>query len=202
MKKTLFLLALPLLIETVTSCCNCDDPDTINYSHCTIESINGHFKNQHFESTEADQIPADEFGLALTIRSSSRTCQHPSTSFFPSAYATSPCECVEFNYSARDKVDSIAITALTDFDASIQKGDNMLAYFGIQNGVEYNHITPHSFSYEFNKNYVYESVPFKYAVYLKLLYPPTNDSKQQFEVFVRLTDGRTITTITTPVQLI
>lgn len=194
-KKVVFILLTGLVISIIDSCCGgCDIMDNFYYSISDFSAI--HIDNsgkKPVEITTADKTVLKEaYGIRLTFTSKQTDASLlPHVSLIPSAYALScePCD----TWHAKDSVISVHITTMNDFDDRHPAGSDVSEYFRVKENNSYLTLDKY-----FATNYKFRS---SHCVDCLLMTAPAITGEHQFQTEARLSDGRTLTSLTTPIML-
>jgi hypothetical protein len=131
-QKTIIILIVVSALKLMTSCifrCDCPNPEevefTLNTSHISLIDNAGPYPDYHTDSdslssraigfniTLSDSTMADEYYAALPDK-----CKHTAPIFIKGAYAWS-CDCVYWEFKAKQKLKTIRLIALTDFNQEL-----------------------------------------------------------------------------------
>ncbi|MFK7758087.1 MAG: DUF5034 domain-containing protein [Flavobacteriales bacterium] len=199
--KILLVLLLPFIAEVFISCCDCEEPLEIKYSHCSIGTRLLDLAGvDPVVVTEPEFIVASSFGIELTLERSESTCFYAPSEFslFSEAHATS-CDCQDFDSKPRETVSDIRVYTLVDFNEEFIMGDDISSLFIERkfNGSTLGLITAideiiYDYSFTNYENYVMDLV---------LTTSPDTQADFQFRVEVELSDGRVLEMFTPVVFL-
>jgi hypothetical protein len=207
MKKKLIILFLLLvpIIGVFYSCCDCKPPVPASYSHKTLLLKNLDNNGKWAVETDSLQINKNAYGIRfyLTREKDIIACERQINSIFiQSAYAFSVPDCYDYIYSATDRIVSIKIFTLNDFDNQHSGNSDITDYFRVAQ--TYSNVDEFlktlNYSYEWNE---FETFPWKNLIFdLMLMVAPTATNNQQFKVQVELSDGRILEQQTTEIKLL
>lgn len=132
LRKTLLILIAVSVLKLMTSClfrCDCDDPEEIefalNTSHISLIDNAGYYPDYHptsdtvssraigFDITLSDNTLIDQYYTALPAK-----CEQTAPIFIKGAYAWS-CDCVFWEFKAKQKLKAIRMVALADFNQDL-----------------------------------------------------------------------------------
>jgi hypothetical protein len=197
-------MLVPITSVLFHSCCNCDvETQHENYSHKAIFLKNLDNSGEKAIESESLQLNKNAYGIRLNLVREKvviARAKQINSFFIQSAYATS-CECPpEFLYFPNDSIVSIKIFTVNKFDNQHSENSDITDFFiiaGSFSTVE---------SYVANMNYTYAD-DFEYwgqelQLDLLLMTAPTANNKQQFEIQVTLSDGRTLKQQTPEIELL
>ncbi|MBN1768794.1 MAG: hypothetical protein JW842_09815 [Prolixibacteraceae bacterium] len=131
-RKTIFIITTVLALKLLVSCifrCDCDDPEEIefalNTSHISLIDNAGYYPDYH---TTSDTVSSRAIGFDITLSDSIITgqyftalptkCEQTAPIFIKGAYAWS-CDCVFWEFKAKQKIKAIRMIALTDFNQDL-----------------------------------------------------------------------------------
>ncbi|MFK7758267.1 MAG: DUF5034 domain-containing protein [Flavobacteriales bacterium] len=194
--RIILLLLLPFLAEVFISCCDCEDPVEITYSHCALATRLLDLSSGEPVVEEAPEfIVANSFGIEVTLERSEEVCLWNSNKFslFTEASALT-CDCQDFDTTPRETVTDLRVITLTDFNEDFTFGDDVSPLFLERkfNGTTLGLITATDeiiYDYSFTQ---YED----YVMDLVLTQAPELQGDYQFRVEVELSDGRVLEVIT------
>jgi thiol-disulfide isomerase/thioredoxin len=132
LRKTIFAITTVLALKLLASCifrCDCDEPEeigfNINTSHITLIDNAGPYPDYH---TNSDSLSSRAIGFDITLADSTMIdmyytslppkCKHAAPIFIKGAYAWS-CDCVFWEFKAKQKLKTIRMIALTDFNQDL-----------------------------------------------------------------------------------
>ena len=217
MKKrliVLFFLLVPIASALFYSCrCPNIERQYRVFSHKTLSLRN--LDNSGREAVESDalQLNKNAFGIRLVLEreviSTSTTPpsrgKQANSVFIQSAYAFSWNCLPPFTYSANDKIESMKIFSINDFDNQRPANSDITdlfrvtrSFFTIENFVA-NHIR---YEYPADSESDFDRWIRELRIDLLLMTPPTANNKHQFEIQVALSDGRVLKQQTTEIELI
>jgi len=142
-RRVAVILMIPLVIELVIACCNCDEYPFTNYydftsyySHTEILAYNIDNSGPFSHLPLNDSVNAEAFGIRVIIdrqevipEEASPTAVLKFRGLMQNTYAFD-CFCFnEVYYEAKDEVDSVKITSLHEFDAYHPAGSDVSDYF-------------------------------------------------------------------------
>lgn len=198
-KKVVFLILLPLIVQLVIFCCpNCDGVVSGSYTKLEVDNLD----NSGIEALIAtgDSITRNAFGIRIHLERDKISCKESPNynSIIPSANAFR-CECLPDHIVAEDSITAIKVITLQNFDTNHLSGDDISSYF------------------QFFKNYHFTSIADYVAnlhgtlddaselnskIDLLLAHPPLNTGMYQFKIQILLSDGRILEAITSEIKLI
>ena len=216
MKKrliVLFFLLVPIASALFYSC-RCPDIE-IQYryfSHKTLFLRNLDNSGARPVESESLQLNKNAFGIRLVLE---REVVYSTTTpplnrrkqansiLIQSAYALS-FWCPAFFYSAKDKVESIKIFTMNDFDNQRLANSDITDLFRVARSFSTieNFVANIQYSFDSESESIFERWIRELSVDLLLMTPPTASNKHQFEIQVALSDGRVLKSQTTEIELI
>ena len=205
----LFLLLVPI-VPIFYSCCDCDSITvSCKYSHKALSLKLLDNSGAAVIESEALQLNKNAFGIRLYLtregceecgeNTVSQNIKQLSTFFAQSAYAFICCDCPpDFAYLPLERIESIKIFTLNNFDSAHPEGSDITDYFRSAGG-----------SFQKVENLVsslyYDwamQLPSDLTIDLLLMVAPTTDNKQQFKIEVALSDGRILEQQTPEIELL
>lgn len=142
-KKVAIILLVPLLIEFLTACCDCDNYPFNNYydhlayfSHTEMLAYSIDNSGPFSQPPSSDSVSAQAYGIRVLLDRQEVIPEEPqmatltgSFSLMQTAYAFQ-CGCPnEIYYEPAEVVESIRITTLNEFDAFHPAGSDVTDYF-------------------------------------------------------------------------
>lgn len=142
-KKIAIVLMMPLFIELMIACCNCDDYPFNNYyenlayySHTEMLAYSIDNSGPFSQLPLNDSVNANAFGIRIILdrqevipEEDPHAALYKPISLMQSAYAFS-CYCPnEVYFEPADRIDSIHITTINEFDAFHPAGSQVSDYF-------------------------------------------------------------------------
>lgn len=201
-RKVALILMLPFLLEPLVGCYDNDDYTHHYYrdlTHCgvSVKPIDNRGETPHVITDEdADtEFLEEAFGLSLWIQreESVDLCSAlpARLSFFSNANALGPLHTHIFHYTLLDKVESIEIKTVNSFSSELPAGSDVTHRFAFREGFEYHSESEYidQLPSEFT---VRNSGSRNLEVQLFLMEPPGYASYFQFDVTIRLSDGRVL----------
>ncbi|NII23795.1 DUF5034 domain-containing protein [Pseudoflavitalea sp. X16] len=199
MKKVIFLLLFPLIAEVVISCCNCMEPVIRRYTNKTI-SVE-HLDNSGSEAvvSTSGSVTKKAYGIRLRLIREQLACiQQRKSLFIQSAYAYS-CGCEPaLQFLAKDSITSIKVYTLNDFDGTHPAGSDLSGYFKVYS--VYNFMTIEDYL-KYMDVTLYAESQLDTRIDLLLMTAPVLTGQHQFKVQLTLSDGRTLETETSTIEL-
>ena len=199
--KILLIMVLPMILESVLSCCDCLEPSYLNYTNCSLTAQNFDNRGDTPEIIQSGAISKKAYGIRLTITRSENTCstERQNSPFIQSAFATS-CGCPpEYIYMPLDSIVNISVTSYNDFDASHAAGADVSEYFYVFRWNEFYTINEFTENLRGEEDYYLD--PLK-EIDLLMMSPPLYGTEHQFGISIELSDGRMLPAQTGKVQLI
>ncbi len=197
LKSILLLLVSPLLMEVLIACCTCNGPDTyyFKYGKFSIFNIDNRGRDP-LESSESE-LAKTAYGIRLkfsTIKTFALLQINPH--FLPAALAMG-CVCPP-PYSSNERIKSLKIISVNDFDESHRAGADVSEYFKIFQYGSYASIATvviddlmYFGNFDADKNISWD---------LLLMTAPTN-TETQFQIEIEFINGRTLKETTSVVKL-
>ena len=207
MKKKLIILFLLLvpIASLFYSCWECDPTAPASYSHKTLLLKNLDNSGERAVETESLQINKNAYGIRLFLtreQSFVASVKQINSFFIQSVYATSVPDCYKYLYSAIDRIESIKIFTLKNFDNQHSANSDVTDYF--KEAQTYSSVEKYvknlNYSYEWNE---FDTFPWKELIAnLMLMAVPTTTGNQQFKIQVKLSDGRILEQQTSEIELL
>ena len=205
----LFFLLVPVTSVLFHSCIcpPCPRQQFRDFTHKSLSLMNLDNSGARPVESELLQLNKNAFGIRLFLEaefSPALTHQSRGGSFLiQSAYAVS-CWCLpEFVYTAKENILSITILTLNDFDSQHPANSDVTDLFRVARSFSTieNFVAnrPHSFEVDIELEFWQEQ---ELTIDLLLMFPPSANNKQQFEVQVALSDGRILKQQTTEIELL
>lgn len=197
-RKVLLILFAGWVISMIDSCCGCDIDEDFYYSISDLKTINidNSGKKPVVISSTDKTVPKEAYGIRLTFSTKEiEVSMMPHVSLIPSVYATS-CDCGG-EVHAKDSVLSIHITTVNDFDGRHPAGSDVSEYFRVIDSHRYLTLD----AYFPRRNYHYGYCSDQLSSDCLLMTAPAITGEHQFQTEARLSDGRTLTSLTTPIML-
>ena len=192
----LIILTLPLL-DVFYACCNCDDNIEEKFytnSGFSIKNIDNSGA-EPIEST-SENINKKAYGIRLQVNRQSLSFLKKDTYqplFSQGAYAMS-CDCPpEVTYDHTDKVESIKIITLNDFNADKPANSDITEYFKISKGYKDVIELVKSLNYDF----AYRLEETEYFDLLLMTLPSENNVQHQFKLIITFENKQPVELITT-----
>lgn len=201
MKKVIFLLLLPLIAEVVVSCCNCIEPVIQHYTNKTISVSNLNNSAQEPVVSVSDTVIKKAYGIRLQLIREKMACLEKRRSLFiSSAYAFTKCRCpAAQEFRPKDSIVSIKIYTLQSFDNTHLAGSDLSAYFKVYKAYSFSTID------DFVKRtptVLFDSEELEQTIDFLLMTVPSMNVEHKFKVQLILSDGRTLESETSTVNLI
>lgn len=196
LKKVVFLLLAPILVEMLIACCECNEPPPYDFVYNDFSIINiDNSGKEPVESVESE-IAKNAYGIRLKFTTLlATTTPHFGPLFLSSAMAN---DCCPPPYESRDRIKSLKIISLYDFDDSHKAGADVSAYFKIYQNSSYAPVT----DIVEDNELLYNSFVDKKNIYqdILLMTAPTFPL-QQFRVKIAFLNGKEQFQTTTFVNL-
>ena len=199
----LFLLLAPI-INSCDSCCGCEEPKRVNYSHKTLMLKNLDNSGETIVESDVLQFNKNAYGIRLYLTREENTVAYAkqiNPIFIQSAYAFD-CFCLpEYVYKASDSIISMKIITLNKFDDQHFVNSDITDYFriaGSYSTIE-NHVAKERYTIECDFATFLDE---KSRIDLLLMTAPTMDNKHQFKIEVELSDGRILEEQTPEIELL
>ena len=205
----LFLLLVPI-VSIFYSCCNCYNvvTDDRGYSHKALSLKLLDNSGAAVIESEALQLNKNAFGIRLYLTRVgceecgeniiSQNIKQLSTIFTPSAFAFA-CDCPpDFAYLPLERIESIKIFTLNNFDSTHPEGSDITDYFRSAGGsFQKVESLVSSLYYDWAMQ-----LPSDLKIDLLLMVAPTTDNKLQLKIEVALSDGRILEQQTPEIKLL
>ena len=192
----LIILTLPLL-DVFYACCNCDDSTEEKFytnSGFSLKNIDNSGEGPIESASE--NINKKAYGIRLQVNRQSLSFlkKHAYQPLFSQgAYAMS-CDCPpEITYDHTDKVESIKIITLNDFNADKSANSDITEYFKIRKGYKDVIDLVKSLNYDF----AYRLEETEYFDLLLMTPPSENNVQHQFKLIITFENKPTIELLTT-----
>jgi len=213
-RKILIIALLPLILECIISCCDCEEIPYINYndlssySHAAMLISNLDNSGPTPLLVENDTVPCCAYAIRVVVDRQEKALDdqdmyslaHPSKTknlltpiqhqgLMQSAYAFS-CHCPEERiFIPADSLLSVHVYCLDDFDSSHPAGSDISSYFRIYRN-EYMMVLADA---HYLSNYELNSLDDEVLEFnLLLMEAPSSEGPQQFRVEINLSDGRVL----------
>ena len=212
MKKrliVLFFLLVPIASALFYSC-RCPDIQTQYwyFSHKTLFLRNLDNRGAQPVESEALQFNKNAFGIRLVLErevvSAALPRRQARSILIQPAYALS-WECPpESIYFANDKVESIKIFTMNDFDNQRLANSDITDLFRVARSFSTVEDFVANMRYDYASDFTsrFERWVRELKIDILLMTPPTANNKHQFEIQVALSDGRVLKQQTTEIELI
>ncbi|KAF0130052.1 MAG: hypothetical protein FD155_1838 [Bacteroidetes bacterium] len=192
MNKTVFVLAMILLLKVLTSCCECLESSIFRYTFNSIETVHINNAGEKPIFVNDGTISKEAYGLLIRL-SLSQIAAGSRLSGFSSANAMR-CDCPpEMQYIAQDSLAGIRIFTLNDFDAAHLSDSDISDFFS----VNYASIS----DYLENPAKVYYDPVAQDSIIMYLMYAPEFSGEHQFKVEIAISDGSTLSAVSSPIIL-
>lgn len=204
-RKVLLILILPLVLDTIISCCDCPDLPYTNYAQGVMYSHTGILASPidnsgpQAKALSSDSVPASAFGIRVIVDRQEVQRMARRSGLIQSAYAFS-CDCYdERYYIPADTLVSLEIITGNDFDATHPAGSDISEYFlGFDS---------HSYrtAEEMLELSIWYNEDFEILEFIFLLMnepDPELGSSHQFTVRLSVSDGRVLEQETDPINLV
>lgn len=198
--KIILILILPLMVEIIVSCCNCPETTFLNYTNCNLNVCNLNNSGASPIISQSDTIPKKAYGIKVSIMRSENTCKLKRNNSFliQSAYAYA-CSCPsEFEYIPLDSIVSISITTIHDFDSEHLRSSDISEYFHV---FEYQNFISIDDYINIIETKIPDYMESTFEFDLFLMTPPMLGTEHQFEVKIKLSDGRILNAQTEKIVL-
>jgi len=198
--KILVVLLLPLIADTIISCCNCEETVVKYYSNKSIEVLNLDNSGNKAVVATNDTARKEAFGIRVMLKKEKTSFLNPPKTLFLQAAYAYDCFCpASYELLPRDSITAIQIFTLNDFDTNHPANSEVSVYFKV---FEYNNFTPIS---EYVKNYktlLFDDAELGQSIDLLLMTPPQIPGSYKFKVRFNLSDGRIFEQESTAIELI
>ncbi len=200
LKFLIVVFILPFFLHIIAGCGICDCDEEINkdtkITNCSLSLSNLEFGENRFRIlTSNTKILKTKFGLRIEVNRKKDVCLHYNTSAFVGSLMA--CDCQEPLFFAIDTIKSITIKSLNNFDVSHPANSDITNYFSFLEATR--DISIMEFISTMNQENISRLGS---LIDIKLnTFPQTNEA-QQFEIEMKISDGRTIKQKTTVVELI
>lgn len=187
--KIILILTIPLMVEFAISCCDCKETTFLNYTNCSLTINNLDNSGVSPVITQSTSISKNAYGIRISINRSESICEvkRNNSLLIQSAYATS-CDCPpEVQYMPLDSIVSVIIITSNDFDSEHLRGSDVSKLFYVFKGNEFTKLSEYIENLE-TELYDYVTPTFEFDILL--MSPPTIGIEHQFEVSIKLSDGR------------
>lgn len=190
--RILFLIVLPILLDLFTGCCDCDTLRTGDsfYTNCNVQLLV--INNAGYEpvTTQNHVLDKNAFGLKVLIDRNENTCSLRNKPMFINSAMAFTCKCDGYMFDPIDKVDSLVIYTVSDFDESHSAGSDVTGLFSSYDKSRHD--------YQSVEKLLKGRLNWSKSVYtemdeeliLLLMTPPTVIHDNQFRLWVKLSDGR------------
>jgi hypothetical protein len=200
--KYALLFLVPLVVETLLSCCNCMGLDlNFFYSNKAFKAIHLDNSGPNPIETAANEVNKNAYGIRINMEAAKTACVSPRNPsiFWASAYATS-CECQpDSTFSAKDWIVLIKIKTVNDFDEKHLAGSDVTDYFKVYEKPNFKEIG--TFLKE-NETIFIDDMPMKYNIDLLLMSAPLKGKEHIFNIELTLSNGNVLSQQTKAINLI
>jgi len=192
----LIILTLPLL-DVFYACCNCDDnTEEKFYTNSGFSLKNIDNSGEEPIESASENINKKAYGIRLQVNRQSLSFLKKDTYqplFSQGAYAMS-CDCPpEITYDHTDKVESIKIITLNDFNADKSANSDITEYFKIRKG--YKDVI--DLVKSLNYNFAYKLEETEYFDLLLMTPPSENNVQHQFKLIITFENKPNVELLTT-----
>ena len=197
-KKIALVLFIGFALRLVVSCCDCPEEAVFKYTFDYIETRHLDNAGKTPAIVDSGTILKEAYGLQIEFSLIQLACNKTlNFSAFNSAYATS-CGCPpELQYLAQDTISAIRIKTLNNFDQTHPADSDISGYFKV---LDYdNYITIQELIDA--PEMIYYEKPDKDLMKVFLMQAPTQTGEYRFQVELLLSNGTTLTSVTTPINL-
>ncbi len=200
-KKIILILALPLILDLIVSCCDCPNSIVYKYSFKNYEVNHLDNSGSGIIISSSNSIIKTAYGIRLTINNeqiAQNRCNP--TKFIQGAYAMVDCRCPPpVIYNPIDSIIGIKIYCLTDFDNNHLANSEISEYFKVYNYHYYQTIQDYIKQWNFP---IFDKSEFNSSIDLLLMSPPTfTSNSHSFKIQIYLSDNRIIEKQTTSINL-
>jgi hypothetical protein len=197
MKKPAIFLITIFCLRIFISCCDCIETVSLWYTIQTVATR--HIDNRGAEPVYSDSgtIPARAYGIKINLYLQQYALRNRMNLMgFQSSFATS-CDCPpEFLYLPQDTITGIRIIMLDD--SAVPAESDETARFSVLFYTSY--ISVSDFLQR-NPEEFYEQAS-EYTIELYIMKPEGISGEKRFRTEISLSGGRTVSTVSTPVNLI
>jgi len=195
-KKILLFCLLPLMAEVILACCNCEEPPPYEYKFNEMFVYNLDNSGKNAVETSANETNKASYGIRIKFTTLMAAAPAVNNSFFISSSQAN--NCCPPPYWAKNRIESLKIISIYDFNESHKSGSDVTEYFA---------------AFYLNQYYanssILESELFGYnldeqknvSVDLLLMTKP-GSPKQQFRVEIKFDNGREMKETTSLINLI
>lgn len=198
MRKIGFILIIGLSLRFIVSCCDCNDTTVYKYTFNSMKTMHIDNSGQSPHYVEGGIIPKEAYGLQIEL-ALSQLAYNKSLNFtgFNTAYAFD-CFCPpEIAYFAQDTISEIRIITLNDFDITHKANSEISDYFKVLTSTNYLTIP----AYVDTPEIIYYEKPEHDIILVYLMKPPAIIGEHRFKVEILLSDGTTLASSTTIINL-
>lgn len=201
-RKILLFLLLPLIAETVISCCHCLEPVLKRYTNKTLLIDNLDNSNNEPVISTSGSVAKTAYGIRIHLSREKIACINRSRSVFIQSAFAYKCDCPPPNqFLPEDSITSIKVFTVNDFDATHSANSDISDYFKVY--------TAYLFTFTTIPDYLRNTSPVLYSenelevkLDLLLMTPPSFNNQHRFRVQITLSDGRVLQQETSEIQLV
>ena len=199
--KIITFLLLPLMLDMLVACCDCDDPEKHIYTidNLSIRSIDN--RGSQPVEIDAGTVPKNAYGIKVRLPLRMVAYNRPAIRplFSTAAYATS-CGCPpSLVYSPTDSIVSFKVVTLNNFDNQHPAGADVTSLFQV--------FKASNRSYQSIANYLASDAPVynhkldeNVELTLLLMQAPA-EGQHQFHIEIKLSDNRLLSGSTSIITL-
>ncbi len=198
--KIAVLLMLAFMLELLNSCCDCPVTKYMYYSNCslTVNSLDNSGQNPVLSQNYI--IPKEAFGIRILIEQN-ETGGEVKSNDFSLMQSASACDCYcppDSLWLPIDSIISVNVITDYDFDSEHTAGADVSKYFVVYERGEYTAIDKYIDGLD---NTLYDLEYYGIVFDLLLMTPPTAGTVHQFDVNIKLSDGRILNAQTQTLEL-
>ena len=198
-KVALLVLIFPLLVDMGIACTPNHKSDGGLYSNKSFSVSNLDNSGRNTFITTTDSVLKKAYGIRLhLVREIFVTNKSPQYIFIQSAYADSP-PIYYHDYLPLDSIVSMQIFTINDFDDFHPAGSEITDYFKVYQNYSFTPIK--EYLNKASKIYSHLS-DLQVDIDMLLMTAPIINTKHQFKIQIKLSDGRILTQETTMINLI
>lgn len=202
--KVFIILLFPFCIHFLLSCCDCKNKilESKKYTNTQIEITNFNNKGIKPDFTKVDTIQKETYGFRFNLKREVVVKNHNNSIFINSAYAYT-CKCKEeIEINPKDKINTIKIYNIFDFDANTIANSDITNKFKIYENKKYTNVNEYfTDSQTLFYDYGMSTTEIMKELDFLLMEAPSTSQIQQFKIKLFLSDGRILESQTNPLFL-
>ena len=199
LRKVLFLLTLPLLLELAAACCDCAETILLDYSNCSLQLDNLDNAGPDAVVSAGPSFLREAYGLRVMVTRSEQICAAPRRPVFMSSLQAYDCDCpVEQIFVPRDSIVAVRIQSAEPLSPEDFPDEDVTGRFRVFEGRDYVPVADFLIA---RRNELVSLEDDQERFDLFLIEPPASGLTTRFTVTVELSDGRTLSSSTAEIEL-